>query len=116
MIMITIMIMRYKRIRIKIQFRIKIDIENSWRRLCRNWRFRESESFSEYPAFKPRSKFNLKNKDVALPKLEDEIVKISVEGKKLVILLMEEKLVLANLKCDRSITIKEAEKASGVVM
>ena len=63
---------------------IKINLENFGRRLRLKWHFRESESFSEYPVFKPRSKFNPRNKDVAievyLSKLQEEIMNISVEG------------------------------------
>ena len=99
---------------------IKIDLENFGRRLRLKWHFRESEDFSEYPTFKPRSKFNPRNKDVAievyLSKIEDEIMKISVEGNNFSNISREEKLALDSLKCDRSIVIKEADKGSGVVV
>ena len=45
---------------------IKVDLESFGRRLRLKWHFRESEDFSEYPAFRPRSKFNPRHKDAAI--------------------------------------------------
>ena len=54
------------------------------RRLRLKWHFRESEDFSEYPAFRPRSKFNPRHKDVAiemyLSRLEEGLMSISAKG------------------------------------
>ena len=94
-------------------------MENFGRLLRLKWHFRESENFSEFPAFKPPSKFNPRNKDVAievyLSKLEDEIMKISAEENNYSNISREEKVALNNLKSDRTIVIKEADKGSGVV-
>ena len=72
------------------------------------------------PAFRPKSKFNPRNKDVAievfLSKLEDELMKISPEGRNYSNLTREEKVALNNLRSDHTIIIKEADKGSGVVV
>ena len=99
---------------------VKIDLENFGRRLRLKWYFKENEDFSEVPAFRPKSKFNPRNKDVAievfLSKLEDELVKISPEGCNYSNLTREEKVALNNLRSDHTIIIKEADKGSGVVV
>ena len=99
---------------------IKIDLENFGRRLRLKWYFRDSEDFSEVPVFRPRSKFNPRHKDVAievyLSKLEDELMKLSVDGKNFSNLTKEELLALNSLKSDRTSVIKEADKSSGVVV
>ena len=99
---------------------IKIDLENFGRRLRLKWHFRESEDFSEYPSFRPRSKFNPRNKDAAIElyisKLEEEIMKISANGQNFRNISREEYLASKNLKSDQSIVIKEADKGSGVVV
>ena len=102
------------------QSQIKIDLENFGRRLRLKWHFRESEEFSEYPAFRPKSKFNPRNKDIAievyLSKLEEEIMNISANGSNFSNISREERAALNDLKSDRSIVIKEADKGSGVVV
>ena len=45
---------------------IKVDLENFGGRLRLKWHFRESEEFSEYPVFRPKSKFNPRYKDIAI--------------------------------------------------
>ena len=100
---------------------IKIDLENFGRRLRLKWYFRDSEDFSEVPVFRPCSKFNPRHKDVAIDvanmsKLEDELMKLSVDGKNFSNLTKEELLALNSLKSDRTIVIKEADKGSGVVV
>ena len=99
---------------------VKIDLENFGRRLRLKWYFKENEDFSEVPAFRPKSKFNPRNKDVAievfLSKLEDELMKISPEGCNYSNLTREEKVALNNLRSDHTIIIKEADKGSGVVV
>ena len=99
---------------------IKIDLENFGRRLRLKWHFRESENFSDYPAFKPRSKFNPRNKDAAielyLGRLEEELMNICVQGNNYSNVTREELAAINNLKADRTIVIKEADKGSGVVV
>ena len=99
---------------------VKIDLENFGRRLRLKWFFKENDDFSEVPAFRPKSKSNPRNKDVAievfLSKLEDELMKISPEGCNYSNLTREERVALNNLKLDRTIIIKEADKGSGVVV
>ena len=100
--------------------KVKIDLENFGRRLRLKWYFKENEYFYEVPAFRPKSKFNPRNKDVAievfLSKLEDELMKISPEGCNYSNLTREEKVALNNLRSDHTIIIKEADKGSGVVV
>ena len=99
---------------------VKIDLENFGRRLRLKWYFKENEDFSEVPAFRPKSKFNPRNKYVAiavfLSKLEDELMKISPEGCNYSNFTREEKVALNNLRSDHTIIIKEADKGSGVVV
>ena len=99
---------------------VKIDLENFGRRLRLKWFFKENDDFSEVPAFRPKSKLNPRNKDVAieifLSKLEDELMEISPEGCNYSNLTREERVALNNLKSDRTIIIKEADKGSGVVV
>ena len=95
-------------------------MESFGRRLCLKWHFRESENFSDYPAFKTRSKLNPRNKDAAielhLSKLEEEIMNICVQGNDYSYVTREELAAINNLKADRRIVIKEADKGSGVVV
>ena len=92
-------------------------MENFGRRLRLKWHFRESENFSDYPAFKPRSKSNPRNKDAAielyLSKLEEELMNICVQGNNYSNVTREELAAINNLKADRTIVIKEG---SGVVV
>ena len=70
--------------------------------------------------FSPKSKFNPRHKDEAievfLSRLEGEIMKISANGCNFSNLGTDERAALKNLKADRSIVIKEADKGSGVVV
>ena len=99
---------------------IKVDLESFGRRLRLKWHFRESEDFSEYPAFRPRSKFNPRHKDVAiemyLSKLEEELMSISAKGNNYRNVSREESEAINSLKSDRTIAVKEADKGSVVVV
>ena len=99
---------------------IKVDLESFGRRLRLKWHFRESEDFSEYPAFRPRSKFNPRHKDAAielyLSKLEEELMSISAEGNNYSNVSREESKAINSLRSDRTIVVKEADKGSGVVV
>ena len=81
---------------------IKIEMENFGRRLRLKWHFRESEEFSEYPVFRPKSKFNPRNKDIAievyLSKLEEEIMKVTANGNNFSNISREERAALNGLK------------------
>ena len=102
------------------QSQIKMDLESFGRRLRLKWHFRESEEFSEFPIFRPKSKFNPRNKDIAievyLSKLEEEIMNISANGNNFSNISREERAALNGLESDCSIVIKEADKGSGVVV
>ena len=63
---------------------VKIHYENFGRRLQLKWFVKENDDFPEVPAFRPKSKFNPRNNNVAIAvflfKLEDELMKIPPEG------------------------------------
>ena len=93
-------------------------MESFGRRLRFKWHFRESEDFSESPAFRLRSKSNPRNKDAAIElyvsRLEEEIMKISADGQNCRNISREEYLAIKTLKSDRSLFIMEADKGSGI--
>ena len=99
---------------------IKVDLESFGRRLRLKWHFWESEDFSEYPAFRPRSKFNPRHKNAAielyLSKLEEELMSISAQGNNYSNVSREESKAINSLRSDRTIVVKEADKGSGVVV
>ena len=70
--------------------------------------------------FKPKSKFNPRNKDAAielyLSSLEEKLMKVEVPKDKFNDLTNSERKALYNLKNDKSIVIKSADKGSVVVV
>ena len=70
--------------------------------------------------FRPKSKFNPRNKDIAievyLSKLEKEIMKVTANGNNFSNISREERAALNDLKSDRSIVIKEADEGSGAAV
>ena len=99
---------------------VKVDLESFGRRLRLKWHFGESEEFSEYPAFRPRSKFNPRHKDAAielyLSKVEEELMSISARGNNFSNVSREDSKAINSLRSDRTIVVKEADKGSGVVV
>ena len=70
--------------------------------------------------FKPKSKFNPRNKDVVkelyLSSLEEKLMKVEVPKDKFNNLTKSERKALYDLKNDKSIVIKSADKGSAVVV
>ena len=97
-----------------------MDLESFGRPLPLKWHFRESEDFSEYPAFRPRSKFNPRHKDAAIElyfsKLEEKLMSISAQGNNFSNVSREESKAINSLRSDRTIVVKEADQGSGVVV
>ena len=98
---------------------IKEELECFGRKLRLLWHFRNEYSITISNRFTKNSTFNPKGKDAAiefyLSRLEEEIIatdtKLSYSN-----LTKEERLALNSLRDDTSITIKEDDKGSGVVV
>ena len=98
---------------------IKAELEAFGRKLRLKWHFRNSESTTPTNPFRTKSTFNPKGKDVAiemyLSRLEEETLAINTNLNYSNI-TKEEKKALQNLRNDRTIVIKEADKGSAVVV
>ena len=100
---------------------IKEDLEKFGRRIRLKWHFRnEKETFSHSP-FKRKSTFNPpKGADVAieayLSTIEEQIMQIEEHGQNYSNLSVEEREALRNLKADKDIIIKSADKGSCIVV
>ena len=102
---------------------LKADLEAYSRRMRLRWHFRNNED--EYVPdkdsnFKTKSTWQPPKDDPVLENylllLEKEVMSVSPEGKNFSNLSSSEQLSLKQLKCDRNIVIKEADKGSGVVV
>ena len=85
------------------------------------WHFRNDERILDCNTkFRPKSKFNPKNKDVILEiylsSLEEKLLDIDIPKDKFNNLSKEERDALYSLKNDKAIVIKGADKGSGVVV
>ena len=84
------------------------------------WHFRNNNKHIQRDMFKRKSKFNPRNKDAAielyLSSLEEKLVKVEVPKDKLNNLTNSEWKALYDLKNDKSIIIKTADKSSAVVV
>ena len=87
--------------------------------LCLKWYFRNDENEFDQNKFKPKSTFNPRNKDAAieiyLSSLEEKLMNIEIPQSKYNNLTREERSALYNLKNDKNIVIKSADKGSAVV-
>ena len=103
---------------------IKQDLETFGRKLRLKWHFREEEEEFTNNPFKKRSNFNPRNKDASieiyLSRIEEEILSIIQDGGTNKInfdnLTREERVSLENLKNDKNIVIKGADKGSAVIV
>ena len=81
--------------------------------------FREEDGNDIKDPFRPKSKFNPKNQsayvEMYLDCIEKDIMLIDEKGSKLSNLFHGERKALFDLKNDKSIVIKEADKGSAVV-
>ena len=100
--------------------KLKMELEAFGRMLRLKWHFRNENKDIHRDMFKPKSKFNPRNKDAAielyLSSLEEKLMKVEVPKDKFNNLTNSERKALYDLKNDKSIVIKSADKGSLVVM
>ena len=100
--------------------KLKIALESFGRLLRLKWHFRNENKDIHRDMFKLKSKFNTRNKHVAIElyvtSLEEKPMKIEVPKHKFNNLRNSERKALYDLKNDKSIVIKSADKDSVVVV
>ena len=84
------------------------------------WHFRNDEKPFPYEKFRPKSTFNLRNKDTViesyLSSLEERLLEIDISSKRFNNLTKKERNALYSLRDDPTIIIKGADKGSAVVV
>ena len=84
------------------------------------WHFRNDERTFSTEKFRPKSSFNLRNKDtvieIYLSCLEERLLDIEIPSKRYKNFTKEERDALYSLKSDSTIIIKGADKGSVVVV
>ena len=84
------------------------------------WHFRNDEETFSTGKFRPKSSFNLRNKDAIIETrlscLEEKLLEIEIPSKRYNTLTEEERDALYNLGNDSTIIIKGADKGSVVVV
>ena len=97
-----------------------MELEAFGRMLRLKWHFRNENKDIHRDMFKPKSKFNPRNKDAAielyLSSLEEKLMTVEVPKDKFNNLTNSERRALHDLKNDKSIVIKSADKGSVVVV
>ena len=100
--------------------KLKMELEVFGRMLRLKWHFRNENKDIHRDMFKPKSKFNPRNKDAAielyLSSLEEKLMKVEVPKEKFNNLTNSERKALYDLKNDESIVIKSVDKGSAVVV
>ena len=100
--------------------RLKMELEAYGRMFRLKWHFRNDEKEFDRKRFKPKSTFNPRNKDAAieiyLSSLEEKLMNIEIPQNKYNNLTREERTALYDLKNDKNIIIKSADKGSAVVV
>ena len=100
--------------------KLKTELEALGRVLRLKWHFRNEENEFDLDQFKPKSTVNLRNKDAAIEvymsSLEEKLMKIEIPKDKYKNLTIKERQGLHDLKNDKSIVIKSADKGSTVVV
>ena len=98
----------------------KTELEAFGRMSLFKWFFRNDEKEFNPDKFKPKSTFNPRNKDTAigicLSSLEEKLMSIEIPKDKCNNLTREERGTLFDLKNDKTIVIKKADKGSAVVV
>ena len=83
------------------------------------WHFRNEENVFVLDQFQPKSTFNPRNTEVAIEvymsSLEEKLMKIEIPKDKYNNLTSEERQALHDLKNDKNIVIKAADKGSALV-
>ena len=97
----------------KAKFKMELDAFGKMLRL--KWHFRNENKDIHRDMFKPKSKFNTRNKDAAielyLSSLKEKLMKVEVPKDKLNSLTKSEQKALYDLKNDKSIVIKSADES-----
>ena len=97
-----------------------MELEAFGRMLPLKWHFSNENKDIHRDIFKPKSKFNPRNKDAAielyLSSLEEKLMKVRVPKDRFNNLANSERNALYDLKNDKSIVIKSADKGSLVVV
>ena len=100
--------------------KLKLELEQFGRMLRLKWHFRDDKRDMPINQFKTKSTFNPRNKDAAieiyLSSLEEKLLKIEVPKDKFNNLTKGERDALYNLKNDKTVVIKGADKGSAVVV
>ena len=100
--------------------KLKTELEALGRILRLKWHFKNEENEFDLDQFKPKSSFNPRNKDAAIEiyisSLEEKLVKIEIPTDKYNNLTRKERQALYDLKNDKNIVIKGADKGSAVVV
>ena len=96
-----------------------MELEAYNRMLRLKWHFWNDEKEFDQNKFKPKSTFNPRNKNVVieiyLSSLEERLMNIEIPQNKCNNLTREEQSALYNLKNDKNIAIKSADKDSAVI-
>ena len=97
-----------------------MEIEAYGQMLHLKWHFRNDEKEFDRNMFKPKSTFNPRNKDAAieinLSSLEEKLMNIEIAQNKYNNITREKRSAPYNLKNDKNIVIKSADKGSAVVV
>ena len=97
-----------------------MELEAFGRMLRLKWHFRNENKDIHRDMFKPKSKFNPRDKGAAIElyfsSLEEKLMKVEVPKDKFNNLTNSERKALYDLKNDKSIVIKSADKGSAVVV
>ena len=100
--------------------KLKTELETLDRVLRLKWHFRNEENKFDLDQFKPKSIFNLRNKDAAIEvymsSLEEKLMKIEIPKDKYNNLTCKEWQALYDFKNDESIVIEDSSKESTVVV
>ena len=99
---------------------LKMEVEAFRRMLRLKWHFCNKNKDIHRDMSKPKSKFNLRNKDAAvelyLSSLEEKLMEVEVPKDKFNNLTNSKRKALPDLKNDKSIVIKSVDKRSAVVV
>ena len=100
--------------------KLKMELEALGRILRLKWHFRNGENVFDLDQFEPKSSFSPHNKDAAIEvymsSLEEKLIKIEIPKDKYNSLTSKERQALYDLKNDKNIVIKGADKGSAVVI
>ena len=96
-----------------------MELEALGRILRLKWHFRNEENVFDLDQFKPKSTLNSGNKDAAIEVymsgLKEKLMKTEIPKDKYNYLTIKERQALYDLKNDKNIVIKGADKGSAVV-